>query len=1057
MRRLTLLPLLILPLLAAAQEERPAWSLPIEEVPVVTRRTMKEIGVQRTQLDSTVLHDNISLSMADVLTQNANLFIKSYGRATLATAEFRGTSPSHTQVTWNGMRINSPMLGTVDFSMIPAFFIDAATLLHGASSIGVTGGALGGAVVLGTRPSAQRGWQTQYVQGVGSFSTFDQYLRVSYGGQRWSASTRAVYSTSDNDFRYTNYDKMELVYGPDGAVVDTYHPVERNRSGYFRDLHLLQELYYNRGDGTRYGLSAWYLRSKRGLPFLSTDYRDDVTILNEQREQTLRAVASWERLRERLKLGAKLGYAYTASAYDFRQRNAQGAQSDLTLSRSYLHTPYGQFEAEYYVGRRWLFTGNVALHVPMVDCSDKSPYHEGDVYDRYRVELSGHLSAKWRPTERIGLAVNLRGELYDRHAVPLIPAFFFDWVVSERGNVVLKASVARNYRYPTLNDRYYQPGGNPDLRPEHGFTYDGGISFALGGEAEGYTLRGEATLFDSHIDDWILWVQARRGYWTPRNVRKVHNYGAETKVDASVRLSPDWRLGLDAHFAWTPSINYGEPVNDADASYGKQLVYVPEYAAAATATLGWRRWTLVYKWNYYSERYTTTSNDTSLRTGRLEPYYMSDLSLERSFALGRSVAQRGGAQPLQRRVRHRALAPHAPPQLRNLSGHPTQIPHPQTMRRLLPLLCGLLLAACGQRAARPIGDFTLPVYTPRYASGFEITGAAGSRSTLVTVHNPWYGDEVTDQYLFIARDGEPAPAGFEGQVLRDETRRVVCMSGSYIAMLDALGAADRVVGVSGAQYLINETLRRRIARGEAADVGFDSNVDFERLMALRPDLVMLFGIGGADTALTGKLRELGIPYLYMGEHCEESPLGKSEWVVVAAEIAGLRTEGSRLFAAIPERYERLRALAQQTAARPRVMLNTPYRDTWFMPARNSYMVRLLEDAGARYVFEENTATQTLPIDIEQAYYLTSKSDFWLNVSGCNTLDEVRRQNPRLADTPPVREGRVYDNNRRRNAAGGSDFWESGVLRPDRVLADLVHIFHPELSETDELYYYRQLE
>ena len=163
------------------------------------------------------------------------------------------------------------------------------------------------------------------------------------------------------------------------------------------------------------------------------------------------------------------------------------------------------------------------------------------------------------------------------------------------------------------------------------------------------------------------------------------------------------------------------------------------------------------------------------------------------------------------------------------------------MRRLLPLLCGLLLAACGQRAARPIGDFTLPVYTPRYASGFEITGAAGSRSTLVTVHNPWYGDEVTDQYLFIARDGEPAPAGFEGQVLRDEARRVVCMSGSYIAMLDALGAADRVVGVSGAQYLINETLRRRIARGEAADVGFDSNVDFERLMALRPDLVMLFG------------------------------------------------------------------------------------------------------------------------------------------------------------------------------------------------------------------------
>ena len=469
--------------------------------------------------------------------------------------------------------------------------------------------------MLGTRPSAQRGWQTQYVQGVGSFSTFDQYLRVSYGGQRWSASTRAVYSTSDNDFRYTNYDKMELVYGPDGAVVDTYHPVERNRSGYFRDLHLLQELYYNRGDGTRYGLSAWYLRSKRGLPFLSTDYRDDVTILNEQREQTLRAVASWERLRERLKLGAKLGYAYTASAYDFRQRNAQGAQSDLTLSRSYLHTPYGQFEAEYYVGRRWLFTGNVALHVPMVDCSDKSPYHEGDVYDRYRVELSGHLSAKWRPTERIGLAVNLRGELYDRHAVPLIPAFFFDWVVSE------PLPDAQRPLLPAGRQPRPAPRTRLHLRRRH-IVRTGRRSGGLHAAGRGDALRLAHRRLDSLGAGTARLLDAPQRPQSPQLRRRDEGRRLGAPL---ARLAARPRRPL--------RINYGEPVNDADASYGKQLVYVPEYAAAATATLGWRRWTLVYKWNYYSERYTTTSNDTSLRTGRLEPYYMSDLSLERSFAL----------------------------------------------------------------------------------------------------------------------------------------------------------------------------------------------------------------------------------------------------------------------------------------------------------------------------------------------------------------------------------------------------------------------------------------
>ena len=108
-----------------------------------------------------MLHENIALSMADVLTFNTSIFIKQYGRATLSTVAFRGTSPSHTQVTWNGMRINSPMLGMTDFSMIPSYFIDDATLLHGTSSVNVTGGGLGGAVMLGdhARPT-QRGLQT---------------------------------------------------------------------------------------------------------------------------------------------------------------------------------------------------------------------------------------------------------------------------------------------------------------------------------------------------------------------------------------------------------------------------------------------------------------------------------------------------------------------------------------------------------------------------------------------------------------------------------------------------------------------------------------------------------------------------------------------------------------------------------------------------------------------------------------------------------------------------------------------------------------------------------
>ena len=143
---------------------------------------MKEIGVQRTELDTLVLRENITASLADALATGSTIFIKSYGRATLATASFRGTAPSHTQVTWNDMKVNSPMLGQVDFSLIPAYFIDDATIYHGASSVGVTGGGLGGAVTLATKAPAEQGLGLRYVQGIGSFRTFDEFLHLTYGG-----------------------------------------------------------------------------------------------------------------------------------------------------------------------------------------------------------------------------------------------------------------------------------------------------------------------------------------------------------------------------------------------------------------------------------------------------------------------------------------------------------------------------------------------------------------------------------------------------------------------------------------------------------------------------------------------------------------------------------------------------------------------------------------------------------------------------------------------------------------------------------------------------------
>ena len=210
--------------------ENPSLVLPIRAVGVTGVKPMKEIGVQKTQLDTLVLHENIALSMADVLTFNTSIFVKQYGRATLSTVAFRGTSPSHTQVTWNGMRINSPMLGMTDFSMIPSYFIDDASLLHGTSSVSETGGGLGGLVKLSTAPAAADGFGLQYIQGIGMFRTFDEFLRLTWGDERWQVSTRTVYQSSANDYKYRNRDKKENIYDDEMNIVGSYYPTERNKS-----------------------------------------------------------------------------------------------------------------------------------------------------------------------------------------------------------------------------------------------------------------------------------------------------------------------------------------------------------------------------------------------------------------------------------------------------------------------------------------------------------------------------------------------------------------------------------------------------------------------------------------------------------------------------------------------------------------------------------------------------------------------------------------------------------------------------------------------------------
>lgn len=399
------------------------------------------------------------------------------------------------------------------------------------------------------------------------------------------------------------------------------------------------------------------------------------------------------------------------------------------------------------------------------------------------------------------------------------------------------------------------------------------------------------------------------------------------------------------------------------------------------------------------------------------------------------------------------------------------------MMRKHVILCLTVLLVCSC-AHRGKVEYDTVYYAPQHASGFDIVGNAGCGSRVVRVMSPWQGADSTAMELFIARDGELPPEGFGGQVIDGHASRLAVMSSSYIGLLSALGACDSVAAVSGLRFISDTDILER--KDRIMEIGSDSDPDYEGLLACSVDLVLLYGIT-SSSPMEKRLKALGIPYFYMGEYLEPDPLGRAEWMVALAEIIGQRERGEKVFASLAHRYDSLKTVASGICQydslkavssggkennHPKVMLNVPYGDTWFMASSNSAIVRMIEDAGGEYIYKANVTNRSMPIDREEAFILASYADVWLDTGGLGSVEELERACPGFSSVKCVQNGRIYNNDARMSPGGGNEFWESSVAMPDVVLGDLMRILYPDIPDLqasgthpqdNELYYYRRLE
>ena len=277
-------------------------------------------------------------------------------------------------------------------------------------------------------------------------------------------------------------------------------------------------------------------------------------------------------------------------------------------------------------------------------------------------------------------------------------------------------------------------------------------------------------------------------------------------------------------------------------------------------------------------------------------------------------------------------------------------------------------------------------------------------------------------------------------VIRVPIRRAVVLSSAQIGFMLRLGVEDRIVGVGEGKYIVDSALASRVTAGEIVEVGNGPQVSLEKVLALKPDLVMTFATGGAYDDYE-RLSTLGLPLMLTSEWQEDGPLAKFEWINLFAKLFGVETLADSIYKqTISSPLAAIHASdgvggKNEGAAPPRVIAGMAYGGIWYAPGGKSYTASLIRLAGGDYLWGNDT-TREMKLSLEEVFAVADSADVWVNPGIYGTPAEILAAEPRLSRIRAFKEKRVCQNDARKSEGGGNDFYEGAVARPVELVKNL---------------------
>lgn len=493
-------------------------------------------GQKMTSWDKKDLGNYSGKSLADLLQERSPVFVRQYGAGMLSSPSFRGTSAGHTALFWNGLPINSPSLGQSDLSILPVAAIDQVNLQFGNAGALFGNEAIGGSLHLQTTPEFSKGFHASLGQQIGSFGSINTHLRGSYSNQQLSTSTRIYREFSKNNFPFRDLGQIGT-------------PEIKEDHAQFEQVGFVQDFALNVSEKSQFKTAIWYNKTVREIQAVMGS-----TSRDSQEDQSIRAVLDYFNFGHNSVLNIKTGLV----------------KDELIFNGSLSKTD------QYFLSSDWdkifsdQLTFKAGLRFTLIQ-ADLSSYKTSD----QRIEA--YQSVKYQPTKKLAFSLNLRELVYLDQFAPFTPSLGMDSDFLEKGkqSIKLKSSIGKGFKVPTLNDRFWIPGGNPDLLPEESWSGELGLYWKYNGETK---WSNSLTYYRMSVDNWIIW-SPRGSVWTPDNIKQVSSQGIEYQGDAN-RNFGFWNWKLDWSYTWNRAVTT-EGIGEGDPSIGKQLPYTPSHQANA--------------------------------------------------------------------------------------------------------------------------------------------------------------------------------------------------------------------------------------------------------------------------------------------------------------------------------------------------------------------------------------------------------------------------------------------------------------------------------------------